>query len=274
VTNKIGVVGPFTGPRSAYGDLLKQIINQSSLPDYVDILWGDDQGQKLAGEQVAKEFSHQSPLAVLGHFNSDSAYAAAKIYSLHHIPLLLPASTSLLLSELPYVYRICAHDQLQVDALVNFLSAYRKRRFYIWTDESAYSQRLKALLTQRDTGPWFQGPASAMTEDDIVILLGAHHAIAKYLIPLKQSLPTIMALCCDDCAIPEFYLWMKEFKNIWIATPHPGFADCIQTAADLVLGYLQSKSQSSLNDWLNKNSLGFLNGQSRHSYFKLLENKI
>ena len=111
----IGIAGPLSGERSIYGKLLLDAIQ--STPCSCDVLLGDDMANPQVAVEVARGFVEAGVDAVIGHFNSDCARVAGKIYSRHAIAFLMPASTSMELVDETGRFRLCAADEAQVEII-------------------------------------------------------------------------------------------------------------------------------------------------------------
>lgn len=264
---RVGIVGPFSGPRAGYGHLLQEQVQQIGLSEYVDIIWENDKADPICSAQAAHALIKQNLLAVVGHFNSDSALAASEIYRVAGIPLLLPASTALTLSELPLTYRICPNDQDQAKTIIKFINKNDYKRVGVWVDGSPYSLRLKNLL--ESDNKFTPACPHDLTRKDVLVLLGAHHHVAQALIEFKKNGEDFTALCCDDCSIQEFSQLIGVMKNIFVATPYPDFSGCIQYAAKLIISYIKMKASENFSCWLAKEERDFLKQQYRYSYFRI-----
>lgn len=269
---RVGVVGPLTGPRACYGEMLLETIKNTSLNSYAEIIPGDDQADPECAKQIAKSLVEQNVLAVIGHFNSMSAQTASPIYSASNIPLLLPASTLQELTKMPCTFRLCANDMDQIKAIVSFISTLSYQNISIWVDNSTYSIRLKNLLLQH--APQLPWTKNTNKENDVLILLGTHHHIIDYLLTHRDQLSHVVKICCDDCSIQAFIDSVNSIPNVWIATPNPDFSHCVKKAADCISLYLQQSSHDPLPYWLENKSGLFLNRENASASFKIQRQNI
>ncbi len=69
---------------------------------------------------IAQQIVLDRPHAVIGHFASAAADAAAPIYAMAALPLYLPAATARHLARHATTYRICAHDDAYAQAVAGF----------------------------------------------------------------------------------------------------------------------------------------------------------
>ena len=72
----IGIAGPFTGPRSAYGALLSTAVERAQ--PWFTPLWGDDQAQVAKAEAVARRFVASGVDAVVGHSGSKGRFDSGR----------------------------------------------------------------------------------------------------------------------------------------------------------------------------------------------------
>lgn len=264
----IGIVGPFSGPRACYGDLLTQTINNTLLPNYAELIFADDKANPIQAESVAISLVQKNVIGVIGHFNSQSAAAGGKIYASAEIPLLLPASTLPELTTLSTTFRLCADDSEQALAIVRFISKQNFRCAGIWVDGSAYSLSICEWIKKHSSINWID--AKDVSENDLLILLGAHHHVLDYILYRKKELENVTIICCDDCSIEEFIKAAQFFKKMWITTPTPEFMKCIMEAAGLVVQYLQMGIKINFLNWLHKETC-FVNQQNKFASFDLIK---
>jgi branched-chain amino acid transport system substrate-binding protein len=270
----IGVVGPFSGPRACYGDMLKKQIKQSKLCEEMQIILADDEANPIRSAKIADFLVSKNVLAVIGHFNSASASVASKIYSKAGIPLILPASTSPVLTKIPLTFRMCPHDNNQIAAIFNFLRKHLPARVAIWTDESRYGLSLRRKLIQQfqDNDIKWVDP-NELKESDLLVCLGSHYKVAETLRKLKNTYPHLTAICCDDCAINEFKLLLNNIKNIWVITPHPDFSICVKQSFELILSYFTTHSTLSFGSWLARPDGLFRKQENPSAFFHTVQVK-
>lgn len=225
----IGIAGPFTGPRSAYGDLIRAAVSHAQQMDatWFTPVFGDDKAQVPEAERVAQQFTRAGVDAVVGHFNSDCARAAGAIYREARLPFLMPASTADDLSQTTDGIRICAADAMQVDAIARWLGHHDESLAEIWEDGSPYAARLGSALRARDLLRVSTDPERPRA------FLGAHHAVALEL-QERQHLPGPV-IVPDDCAIEEFDDLLHGLDvDILCPLTQPSFAACVGIALDLL----------------------------------------
>ena len=256
----VGVSGPFTGPRSAYGDLLRDAAGES--PIAAQLSFADDMAQVDQAIKVANGFVAAGVDAVVGHFNSDCARAAGRIYLDAGIPFLMPAATAPDLIDATQGYRLCAPDDAQVHALEEWASKMGVTLAEIWEDGSPYAERIAALLQSRglvDT--------SAARGSRPIAILGAHHAVAREMQRRKTFAGPVFVP--DDCAISEFGEMISGVDvHLLSAVATPCYSTCVEQAFQVLSRAISTKD--TLGTALAKDPM-FLNNQSRLGRFTLIE---
>ncbi|MES2936782.1 MAG: ABC transporter substrate-binding protein [Pseudomonadota bacterium] len=228
---RIAVPGPLTGPRAAYGEVIRAAVAGFATAPELDLRLLDDQAQPALAVRVAAAIVEGGADVVIGHFNSDCARAAIPIYRAAGIPLLLPASTAPGLADGQGVFRLCADESRQVDAMAVLLrNELGDRKPSVWSDGSAYARRLRLQLEAAvgrvlDDAPPPDEPA--MGANCAVVYLGAHVAVRARL-HQEGSNWSGVAVCCDDCAIDDFKLQVRS--GTWICTPHRHYGQLLEEA--------------------------------------------
>lgn len=208
---KIGVAGPFTGPRAAFGDMLKQGVERARLEagDGFEWVFGDDAGIPETGEQAAIELVKAGVRVSIGHFNSASAKLAKPHYRKASIPFLAPASTN---AELTadgdgWLLRLCPHDGQQSDAVLRFVSEQGIRSLALLADETFYGQALVALFPDAWNGTSIahvQAEDERVLTSDAVFFAGTHYNSANVLRALREQGYKGMFIGSDDSKLDEF----------------------------------------------------------------------
>lgn len=118
----IGLAGPMTGPNAVYGAQMlhgaQQAVDDLNLAGAsIKLEIVDDQCDNRQAEIVAQELVLKNVNAVVGHFCSNATLAAAKIYELAGIPLIVPSASlpRLAMANLWYVVRLASRDDMQGD---------------------------------------------------------------------------------------------------------------------------------------------------------------
>ena len=216
----VGIVGPLTGPRAAYGQWLRLAAMGTSLP----LLWEDDAADPAVAVDAARRLIAAQVEVVIGHFNSECARAAGALYRAAGIPLLLPAATAPDLCAAVGAFRLCASELKQVAVMVEYLERCDVHIKDVWTDGSAYGERLAIALRQR---LMHRVPASAGAS--ACALLGSHVAVAREI--RRRAGPEGLYLVPDDCVVDEFDQLLAGTGAVTLC-PHatPDFGDCVRLA--------------------------------------------
>jgi glycine/D-amino acid oxidase-like deaminating enzyme len=145
---RVGVVGPFSGPRAAWGRLLRDAIE--AVP-FAPIQWEffDDEGDSGLALARAEEIAEGGDFrAVVGHFNSAGARAALPHYRAAGIPAVFPLSTApgLLDDAQGWALRICPDDAGQAAAIAQAVLRQGLTRVVVMHDGTAYGRGLATLF--------------------------------------------------------------------------------------------------------------------------------
>ncbi|MFD9032397.1 FAD-dependent oxidoreductase [Streptomyces sp. NPDC059567] len=144
------VVGPFSGPRAAWGEHLER-----AAALYGDVNWElyDDRGEAETARQIAEAVVAEGRhTLVIGHFNSAGARAALPVYRSGGLPVLLPLATTpdLLADCGGTVLRWCPDDRAQAADLLAAVGTAGHTRIAVTHDGTAYGEGLARLV--RDAG--------------------------------------------------------------------------------------------------------------------------
>ncbi|MBT2441029.1 FAD-dependent oxidoreductase [Streptomyces sp. ISL-36] len=140
------VVGPFSGPRAAWGEHLERAAEL-----YGAVSWElyDDRGEATTARQIAEAVVAEGRHAlVIGHFNSAGARAALPVYRAAGLPVLLPLATTpgLLDDSAGTILRWCPDDRAQAVDLLAAVRAAGHTRVAVTHDGSAYGKHLAHLV--------------------------------------------------------------------------------------------------------------------------------
>lgn len=239
----IGVAGPFSGSRAAYGRLLRRAAERAAgrhgAADRLVFL--DDAADPAVARGAAARFVAMGVAGVVGHFSSQCAQAVADIYHRARIPLLLPASTSV---EIPregegYVVRLCGDNRGQAEAVLGWLGSKGIAGARVFRDRSRYAAELEAALRQA-AGSGFAleswEPHGGPVQRGAVLLLGTHPSCVEALRALAGKGRPGPVVACDDCSIDE-YLEAASASGLDAhhAQPDPGFAELAAAAVEHLL---------------------------------------
>jgi glycine/D-amino acid oxidase-like deaminating enzyme/ABC-type branched-subunit amino acid transport system substrate-binding protein len=204
----VAVVGPFTGPRAAWGKLLQEAA--ATRGDAVRWRFFDDEGDadvaRDRGRDVISEGGHA---AVIGHFNSLGASATLPLYASAEMPVLLPLATrpGLLAHAGGWALRFCPDDAAQAAAICRKAAADRQPELIVMHDGTQYGRELAACFEALTSTP-----ITISTEDAsgrppataAVVLCGAHHTVAALVQRIRAGGHRGPLIVTDDCQVAEF----------------------------------------------------------------------
>lgn len=241
---RVGVVGPFSGPRSCKGELLSNVLRDSEYAKYFDFVYKDDRSNPKTSALVALELVDSEVQGVIGHFNSTCAEAAIRSYPTR-LPIILPASSAPHLSKHPNVYRMCPTDLQQAQLIIKTVEELVHRDCYVWTDQSPYALSIYAQLADYNLRPL--DLEQKLLDQDLVVFLGAHSNIARAVKKLKYE-GIISVVCSDDCCCDEFKTLTSGLPNIrkYVIQSSPGIVSCISSAVRTLYILLSAAHKTTL----------------------------
>ena len=260
---RIGVSGPFSGPRAAYGVLIEDAVSAASARS-VGVIWGDDRADPQQAAAVARRFIAVGVEAVVGHFNSECARTAGVLYRDAGVPFLMPAATAPDLCEVTGGYRLCAPETAQIGVAAAWLAQSRHRLIDTWSDGSAYANRLRTLLLERTR---IESPTGG---PGVVAVFGAHRRVAGEIADRGRTAGATF-LAPDDCAIAEFDALLAGCgARVFVATPVPSFFDATRTA----IGVIADAQAAGVGTaaYLSSHA-GFSRRQAKAATFRLVERR-
>ncbi len=149
---KIGVIGPFSGPSSDFGQpMLKGVelafgeIN--SVGGYLgrpfELVKMDDQGKPDVALAASEKLVKQGVVATIGFCNTGNALRSIKTFQEAQIPLIVPCATGTpITATFPpresYIFRTSARDAIQAPFVVGHLVKQGWNRVAIFADETGY----------------------------------------------------------------------------------------------------------------------------------------
>jgi hypothetical protein len=178
----------------------------------------DDERSADCATQIAEAVAAAGTKYVIGHFSSQAALAASRIYGRNEIVFLAPGTSAPALcgAASPTTLQVFGTDDEQLDCLV--CAAKRLSRSVIVlaqarTYGSGLARRLFPLLTphcDRLVVLYFdRPPAQALPvnvrPDDIVVILGSHEFANKLLCGPLKSTTCSQVLLSDDCFTPALF---------------------------------------------------------------------
>lgn len=200
---RVAVVGPLTGHRAAWGELLTDGI--AAMP-HASVRWVtfDDQGEvALAKARASEVVADGGFAAVIGHFNSLGAIQAMPSYRDAGLAVVLPLATNPEITG-DLAVRLSPDDNAQAAAIAAACAdSPGCDRIVVVHDRSQYGRqlaeriRIAASLPVRVHDDW---PAELARS--AVVLTGVHHNVAAILSQRPGEAAPIFVT--DDCDVPEF----------------------------------------------------------------------
>ncbi|MBT2406355.1 MULTISPECIES: FAD-dependent oxidoreductase [unclassified Streptomyces] len=240
---RAAVVGPFSGPRAAWGELLER-----GAAAHAEVHWDlhDDRGEATAARSVAEAVVADGRYAlVVGHFNSAGARAALPVYRAAGLPVLLPLATApkLLAGTAGEALRWCPDDLAQLAALREEIRWAGHTHLAVADDGSTYGAVLAQLLlvlpedTLRVTAA---EPGSAITATALVVC-GTHAGAAREARARRKAGFEGALYFTDDCAVDEFAELLGDVAGeAFVARLHGGAAAQVDSAFAAAAGALAS----------------------------------
>lgn len=124
-------------------------VARNLIPGLQSVKWMflDDGASAERGAEVAQQMIEWNADVVIGHFSSDAAVGAVRLYEQAAIALLTPAATiDRLTQEHANVFRFCPSDRYLAASLVSWLQTRQWQALYIAADDSAHGQALARAL--------------------------------------------------------------------------------------------------------------------------------
>ncbi|MER5201896.1 FAD-dependent oxidoreductase [Streptomyces sp. NPDC002825] len=160
------VVGPFSGPRAAWGEHLERAAERYGTAVNWELY--DDRGEAETARQIAEAVVAEGRHAlVVGHFNSAGAAAALPVYRAAGLPVLLPLATTpdLLADSAGTLLRWCPDDRAQAADLLASVREAGHTRAAVTHDGSAYGERLALLVREASAVARPALPSGAVVSD-------------------------------------------------------------------------------------------------------------
>ncbi|SED09558.1 FAD-dependent oxidoreductase [Streptomyces sp. TLI_105] len=160
------VVGPFSGPRAAWGEHLERAAERYGTAVNWELY--DDRGEAETARQIAEAVVAEGRHAlVVGHFNSAGAAAALPVYRAAGLPVLLPLATTpgLLADGAGTLLRWCPDDRAQAADLLAAVRDAGHTRVAVTHDGSAYGERLALLVRDASAAARPAVPSGAVVSD-------------------------------------------------------------------------------------------------------------
>lgn len=252
----IALVGPFTGIRDDYGKMLERMCNQVS-KNY-NIRWQifDDAATPSKAIKCAHNIIDSSASIVVGHLNSYCAEVTAPLYRDNSLPLILPAATKRELTVHENVFRICPHEDIMIAEMERLITHCNGKSVAVYVDGSTYGDYLyqKLCKTIKIENKVVSPNEVICNENyEIIIALGIHHGIAKFINCLNTIERKIDIYCCDDAAIEAFDLLVSNSQHkIHVLRPLGGYSRCSSIALTMAANCISNNEKLSPLAWLMK----------------------
>ncbi|MBL0917857.1 MAG: ABC transporter substrate-binding protein [Hydrogenophaga sp.] len=168
---KVGVIGPFTGPSSDFGQpmlngvrLAVDEINAVGgyLGRPLELVIKDDRGDPDTGLRESEQLVRDGVIATIGFCNTGVALKALDVFQQKQVPLIVPCSTGTpLTAKYPapesYIFRTSARDAIQAPFVVQDLVRRGWTRVALFADTTGYGEAglkdVEAALAARNLKP-------------------------------------------------------------------------------------------------------------------------
>jgi branched-chain amino acid transport system substrate-binding protein len=168
---KVGVIGPFTGPSSDFGQpmlngirLAVEEINAVGgyLGRPLELVIKDDRGDPDTGLRESEQLVRDGVIATIGFCNTGVALKALDVFQKNRLPLIVPCSTGTpVTAKYPapesYIFRTSARDAIQAPFVVQDLVRRGWTRVAIFADTTGYGEAglkdVEAALAARNLKP-------------------------------------------------------------------------------------------------------------------------
>ncbi|CAL9324578.1 FAD-dependent oxidoreductase [Streptomyces sp. SudanB66_2053] len=227
---RVAVVGPFSGLRAAWGELLER-----GAAAHQGVTWDlyDDQGVAAIARQVAEAVVAENRYSlVIGHFNSAGARAALPVYKAASLPILLPLATAprLLTDPSGLALRWCADDIAQLMELHAAALRGGHTRLAVTDDDSTYGAVLSQLLQSMAGGATTEA-ASLESDATALVVCGTHAGAARVARDYRAKGFDGALYFTDDCAVDEFSdLLGDAVGTAWVARLRGGASAHVDSA--------------------------------------------
>lgn len=168
---KIGLIGPFTGPSSDFGQPMLKGVQLAV--DEVNAVGGylgrplqlvvkDDQGNPDVGLKASQELVAEGVTATLGFCNTGVAMKSLDVYQQARIPLIVPCATGTPITAKfkpadSYVFRTSARDAIQAPFVVDEILKRGWNKVAVFADSTGYGEAgladVQAALAARNLKP-------------------------------------------------------------------------------------------------------------------------
>ncbi len=151
---RIGIIGPFSGPSSDFGNPMLQGVQLAveeinAVGGYLgrplELVIKDDQGNPDVGLKGSQELTQEGVIATIGFCNTGVAAKSLEVYQNAQMPLIIPCSTGTpLTTKFPapqsYIFRTSARDAIQAPFVVEDLVKRGWTQVAIFADTTGYGE--------------------------------------------------------------------------------------------------------------------------------------
>lgn len=151
---RVGVIGPFTGPSSDFGQPMLNGIRLAvdeinAVGGYLgrplELVIRDDQGNPDTGLQQSQTLVQAGVVATLGFCNTGVAMKSLEVFQQNRLPLIVPCATGTpVTAKYPapesYIFRTSARDAIQAPFVVKDLVRRGWTRVAVFADNTGYGE--------------------------------------------------------------------------------------------------------------------------------------
>lgn len=188
----------------------------NNMPDVAALrfVMADDGASGARAVEVAEGFVRGGVDLVVGHFSSDAAMAAARVYERHGVPLLLPAATASRVTHgTTAAFRLCPSDTLLARRLVAFAGTQGWPRLSVEADPSLHGRHLADEIRAEAVRAGLD-----LTDDpwaaDAAVFAGRLGESAAYLSGRRAEGYRRPIVLTDDAASPELLARVRDPGNL------------------------------------------------------------
>jgi branched-chain amino acid transport system substrate-binding protein len=267
---RIGVIGPFSGPSSDFGNpmlhgvqLAVDEINAVGgyLGRPLELIIKDDQGNPDVGLKGSQDLAKEGVIATIGFCNTGVAAKSLDVFQNGQLPLIIPCSTGTpLTARFPapqsYIFRTSARDAIQAPFVVEDLVKRGWTKVAIFADTTGYGEAglkdVEAALAAKQLKPVYVARFALGVKDLTKEMAAAKEAganvVFSYTVGPENA---VIANSKRDIRwdVPQVGAWTLSF---------PFFIDGARTAADGAL-----MAQTFIAEPSNERRAAFLTAYNR-----------
>jgi hypothetical protein len=180
-------------------------VARNLIPGLQSVQWMflDDGASAERGAEVAQQMIEWNADVVIGHFSSDAAVGAVRLYEQAAIALLTPAATiDCLTQKHANVFRLCPSDRSLAASLVSWLQTRQWQALHIAADDSAHGQALARAIAAAARQADFQLVADRQ-QAQAEIFAGRLRASRRHWQARRAADSCTPLVLTDDAASPQ-----------------------------------------------------------------------